>query len=92
MELEFVDRYTALPFKVPAPWRACKLCAGLGFTPDDDVCPDCHGNRRRPLVTSLRQLPWRIMKALRFGWRFVAMGGGGWSRKVAFRAMWADFG
>lgn len=105
--IEFVDRYTGMT-GIPRPWRACRPCQGLGIdivasTEEADVaCPDCGGTRRRPLYRSLLDVPWRIGKAFRFGWREVVcarfcaghphlsrerMRG----RRIALRAMLADF-
>lgn len=105
--IEFVDRYTGM-IGVPKPWRACRPCQGLGIdivasTEEADVvCPDCRGTRRRPLHRSLLDIPWRIRKALVFGWRevVVARFGAGYPhlsrtrmrcRRIALRAMFVDF-
>lgn len=96
MGIEFVSRYTGLA-DIPKPWRACAPCQGLGIdlaastATTDAPCLDCRGSRRRPLYRSLLDLPRRIGKALRFGWRYAVRGEGGWGRRIALRAMLADF-
>ena len=96
INVEFVDRYTGMA-GIPRPWRACPDCAALGIdiaasTEEQDVpCSSCGGSRRRPWLRSIRDLPWRAGKALRFAWRHVALAEGGFPRRAALRAMLADF-
>ncbi len=105
--VEFVDRYTGMT-GIPRPWRACRPCQGLGIdimasTEEADLaCPDCRGTRRRPLYRSLLDIPWRVRKALAFGWQEVVRADffRGYphfsrermrSRRIALRAMFAGF-
>jgi hypothetical protein len=92
----FIDRYTGM-VNIPKPWRACASCQATGVdiaasTEEADVsCPACKGTRRRPLYRSLLDIPWRIWRALVFGWTYAVVGRGSWGRRNALRAMLADF-
>lgn len=107
IKIEMIDRYTGM-VDVPRPWRACGPCQGLGLdivasTEEMDiVCPVCGGTRRRALRRSMLDIPWRIGKMFRFGWREVVCARfcAGYShlsrermrcRRIALRAMLADF-